>query len=420
MGLEEGVFGFNQALYNIAMISRELEIISKHENTVNYKIVKQGEQEVKRLLLGKGTTVSCRGVFHSTPMRQAVDESDIKKEFIRYALINPQVAISYQSEHLKFSLERTKSSLHSFERIYGTQATEIPEFVRGDFKISGFHYQMDKQFVYVNKIPTTLLMKFCRKLLFGFVLDLRVPEYFIDRNGEMMFQHLIAEALGSSDAKEAHDVKLEQRNNLSRPVLISSNARPLLIEKSIGSWVNLVKLVKQTIPKPKHSFEINLDSEQLNSLRVVGQVDRKFIACETNGLILVLDQHAVDERIKLEQYLHQFKTQIKPLQYGFRFNAYYQELIKQYSKKLLGIGITMKNAGFAVTRDYRTNDIRILVNLIQESLEYFDKVGLNLIPNPVVDHFKSKACRSAIMFGAKLSNNECEKLLGELLQCKVN
>ncbi|KAJ2489073.1 DNA mismatch repair protein [Coemansia sp. RSA 2050] len=38
------------------------------------------------------------------------------------------------------------------------------------------------------------------------------------------------------------------------------------------------------------------------SLRVVGQADQKFIICQTSGWLVGIDQHAADERIRLEEY----------------------------------------------------------------------------------------------------------------------
>ncbi|KAJ2864549.1 hypothetical protein GGH94_002825 [Coemansia aciculifera] len=38
------------------------------------------------------------------------------------------------------------------------------------------------------------------------------------------------------------------------------------------------------------------------SLRVVGQADKKFIICQTDGWLVAIDQHAADERIRLEEH----------------------------------------------------------------------------------------------------------------------
>ncbi|EJD53641.1 hypothetical protein AURDEDRAFT_53673 [Auricularia subglabra TFB-10046 SS5] len=53
-----------------------------------------------------------------------------------------------------------------------------------------------------------------------------------------------------------------------------------------------------------HSSEVSFTRDDLRAARVLGQVDRKFVACVLAGGALVLvDQHAADERIRVERFL---------------------------------------------------------------------------------------------------------------------
>ncbi|KAJ3324442.1 DNA mismatch repair protein [Boothiomyces sp. JEL0866] len=373
---ELDMIGTANALCDLVQVCKELEIVSKHENIVNYKLIKQGKYEIMRLLLGEGTTVTCKGLFYQTRMRRVIDETEHKRWFIRYALVNPHVEISYQSEYFKFDIAKSKSSLHSFENIFGIKAYDIPK-------------------------------------------NLSFLEQFI------------AAALGqSSDTKMARDVKMTQHEKAKKVQWSTCVTKPLMItcEPKLYSsrknyqdyeWINPVTQPKRDIPKQRHSTIVSLSTQQLHRMKLIGQVDKKFIACQSNGLVLVIDQHAADERIRLEKYQSEFNLECVPVYYEYKFNPYYIELNDRHSEKLRHIGVEIKESRFKVSRDYKTTNLNILVKIIQDSLEYYDRVGLDLIPNPVVDHFKSKACRSAVMFGTKLSHEECSKILESLVKCNV-
>ncbi|KAJ3261360.1 DNA mismatch repair protein [Boothiomyces macroporosus] len=215
--------------------------------------------------------------------------------------------------------------------------------------------------------------------------------------------------------------KPKRVQTVSTPVYKATSApKPLSLNRcgSNFEWVNPVELPKQPLPRCKEGTLVSLNVEQFKKIKVIGQVDKKFIACQADGLILVVDQHAAHERIKLEEYLHCFVSDISPVQFEYSFEPYYQEQAKKHCKKLLRIGIHLNCTGFTIRKDFRTTELNVLAQIIKDSLDYYETVGLDLVPNPVVDHFKSKACRSAIMFGMKLSKAECEWIIQSLLKCK--
>ncbi|KAJ1734969.1 DNA mismatch repair protein [Coemansia biformis] len=44
------------------------------------------------------------------------------------------------------------------------------------------------------------------------------------------------------------------------------------------------------------------DAVDVSSLQVIGQADRKYIMCQAGGVLVAIDQHAADERARLEGY----------------------------------------------------------------------------------------------------------------------
>jgi DNA mismatch repair protein MLH3 len=65
-------------------------------------------------------------------------------------------------------------------------------------------------------------------------------------------------------------------------------------------------------------------------------------------------------------------------------------------------------------------DLSLLLKQVLEWLESLDtSFYLYTIPIPILEHLKSKACRSAIMFGEELSLSQCKRLIRELSGCKI-
>ncbi|KAJ1937856.1 DNA mismatch repair protein [Linderina pennispora] len=67
---------------------------------------------------------------------------------------------------------------------------------------------------------------------------------------------------------------------------------------------------RRPIPKAK-SLVLDMDNDSLDvadpqavlqAAAVIGQADNKFIMCQSNGVLLAIDQHAADERIRLEHF----------------------------------------------------------------------------------------------------------------------
>ena len=48
-----------------------------------------------------------------------------------------------------------------------------------------------------------------------------------------------------------------------------------------------------------------MQRRHLQRAKIVGQLDRKFIIAQADGLLFIVDQHAADERVRLERLQHQ-------------------------------------------------------------------------------------------------------------------
>jgi DNA mismatch repair protein MLH3 len=59
------------------------------------------------------------------------------------------------------------------------------------------------------------------------------------------------------------------------------------------------------MPVSDYSLDLpyKLSKSDLKNAQVLGQVDKKYIVIKLNGTLVIIDQHAADERVKLEQMI---------------------------------------------------------------------------------------------------------------------
>jgi DNA mismatch repair protein MLH3 len=159
----------------------------------------------------------------------------------------------------------------------------------------------------------------------------------------------------------------------------------------------------------------------------VQQVDRKFILIVSTHephLLCVVDQHAADERVRLEElenmYLNMPAFPRTPVHVKMHLNETEQALVNNFQE-------TLARWGFEIDRNTSTLISVPMVDHRVAGVEDFFEYLLALavspalrIRPPVITRFlHSRACRSAIMFGDKLSIATCEKLLSDLRICRL-
>ncbi len=259
----------------------------------------------------------------------------------------------------------------------------------------------------------------------SFVLAFEIDRDLIDANicprkSEVHFQVLIAYQEFSVVA-----IKVKQAfgKKESRPKLDRSAYVPLQMKKKqvTSGWKQTVKPLEKLVWKNPvfrlHEKEIKqvdtcgeqfrFDKSVFAMLEVIGQVDAKFIACklkyEKDSLLVLVDQHAADERIKLELYLSQYYNETDDVLLPFRAPIDYLVLLREFGDHLKRSGINVEV--LTVSKVTFTGTIRFLkpfvsiteqlaLELLLKCLDYLKKHDevVSMLP-PVLDYFKSKACR---------------------------
>ncbi|KAF4949693.1 hypothetical protein FGADI_8756 [Fusarium gaditjirri] len=206
---------------------------------------------------------------------------------------------------------------------------------------------------------------------------------------------------------------------------------------------------------------------------VIEQVDRKFILVKLplehvasgtlvherqSSALVMLDQHAVDERCQLEDLMANYFTQdpltnqtspaIEPLDRPIIFEVSEEEwsLLEQYREHFASWGITYQTLISSQNKVKVTSlspsimercrlEPRLLIELLRTEVwrsvdssvplvrpptTTLDKPLIsrfNGCPRGILELLHSRACRSAIMFNDVLSVNQCEELISRLSRC---
>ncbi|OBZ90177.1 DNA mismatch repair protein MutL [Choanephora cucurbitarum] len=221
---------------------------------------------------------------------------------------------------------------------------------------------------------------------------------------------------------------------------------------------NIPETHKHLFQSPALIVPTKLSKEDLQYIRVLGQVDKKYIAVILkNNSILMIDQHAADERIKLEGLLQaDVSWQVSTLEPGISLQldslAEYQIITSERNLnclKMWGIYVTNAANNSMVSRsrffsdtgnsdgdifkifvtqipniilDRCISDHALLKEVICDHaywmMEQRDEAVLSTTcPKGILEILKSKACRSAIMFNDSLSLEQCQALVDKLSKC---
>ena len=204
---------------------------------------------------------------------------------------------------------------------------------------------------------------------------------------------------------------------------------------------------------------IKITKSTLAKLQVIRQVDRKFILVRADTsqstLLLCIDQHAADERVRLEKLekdvfghdgsLCEVEMHDHEPPLAFRVNAkeyetmqYHEELIKGWGFEFECMASRPEPAFINVSdstefleerrvvlhatpkiekRVSNVDDFREFIQFLSNAGETY--VHSHVRPPVITRLLHSRACRSAIMFGDRLSLTQCQELIEELKMCHL-
>lgn len=180
----------------------------------------------------------------------------------------------------------------------------------------------------------------------------------------------------------------------------------------------------------KHRLRnVTVSRSIFQNLRVIRQVDDKFILVADRETLYCLDQHAVDERIKLEKLEKKifgidgsernfaFFTPLDPIQVQLTWEQAsilmeHEKLIRSWGFQFILISTTMINLETLPLIDGRATRVGDFIEFLNDSGSITTRR-----PKGITRLLHSRACRSAIMFGDPLTLEDCQEMIQQLSTC---
>ena len=153
-----------------------------------------------------------------------------------------------------------------------------------------------------------------------------------------------------------------------------------------------------------------------------------------DNLLILWDQHAVHERIRLEKLIKEnysteggvTKTAISQIN---TLDSQHGSLLSHHTDVALRWGLRLKidnSAGVVLVTEspkcfLQSNDIgRQCENLAQELVQrLLQREPTSGIPNTILSFLATRACHGAVRFGDALSHEDCQQLLEDLADCRA-
>ncbi|XP_076650678.1 mismatch repair endonuclease PMS2 [Halictus rubicundus] len=213
--------------------------------------------------------------------------------------------------------------------------------------------------------------------------------------------------------------KLEESKNASAKYA-STNARIVYKAQMESNQSNAEDELKRELTK-----------ESFHKMEIIGQFNLGFIIARLNGDLFIIDQHATDEKYRFEKLNNetQLKTQKLIAPKSLSLSSLNETILVEHLKTFEDNGFSFKInseaefghrvdlTGIPVSGNWQfgQDDIEELIFLIREGgIE--DKENRIYRPTRVRQMLASRACRSAVMIGTALNNNEMQKLITQMAQ----
>jgi len=199
--------------------------------------------------------------------------------------------------------------------------------------------------------------------------------------------------------------------------------------KKRGFWVR----TDPNVQNESQQVGLSLSRKFLQEAKVVSQVGSKFIFAQCGSQIICVDQHAADERIRLERFEASIlgnrkgsvlTSQLLETPELLELNVEQALHLEDLQPKLESWCFSLKRLNekqFMMTAVPNVFGHKLTANDLIEMIEFAKECPSLLslsIPPPIRRTIITRACRGAIMFGDELNHSQCVKLIKDLAKCK--
>ncbi len=444
---------------------------------------------ISKINFEKGTSIAVRNLFYNTPGRRNFLKSNttefkhIYETFIKLAISNPHISfIFFNSEEKILDLRPSdllirltdifpalsESNLISVEggnsliKLFGfiskpgfTKKSKQEQYfylnnrfflnknlnfavfsayehlvAKGDYPSFFLFIEIDPRKVDVNVHPSKMEVKFEDEgAVFGLIRHtlkdtLRKAEIHFD----IGFENTIS--LPGEPEKFFHKSEsTKDENSILKSGLNKENTQKFSnkgFQFDFDRKQKTANIIPLSEEKPQAKIFEHSSKTESESFEV-WQFQNKYIICNTETGLMIIDQHAAHERILYEKALsvlesHSSFSQQLLIPLNIKLSNLDFNIVINLKKELHDLGFNFREAGndyielFGVPSDVKIGDEnKILVELIEQFKEYEIKLKLEKRDNLA----KSFACRSAIKSGDKLTNKEMLNLIDNLFNTNM-
>lgn len=213
--------------------------------------------------------------------------------------------------------------------------------------------------------------------------------------------------------------------NAIKPVIISKEPTQnitLKQEDSIFTKLDKQDYIKNEFNNQSSIFD-NLKSDK--SYKYVGTLFNTYNIIEFENNAYIIDQHAAHERLLYQSYTENYNTGMPAIQdllvpYIFKVNYNEKQFINDNISEFKKLGFDIEEFGM---QDYKLNSVPLILQdinvktFIDDVLNNLDFVSKDALQ--IKNFLATKACKAAVKGGQKLTDNEINKLMDEIISTKT-
>ncbi len=454
-------FGFRgEALSSINAVSKLKIQSSDNEDGIGYILE---NNSIKEIPFSRGTTIIVRDLFYNIPVRKKflrslfTEFSKIYNTFLEFVLLNPDIKFQFISEKKNEIFPRT-TSVGRYIQVFGkdiVSKTITLNIENKIFKLSGIlckptnYFYFPNNFLYINKRPVFSpqinkqitdaykdYLMIQQKPFFVLFFDLDSKSLDINVHpkkrtiriqNEFVFINQLKEELNKIFSnQEIPELKstttissfLENSETVNnQQSYYFENNSPTQLQDKIEDF-----RYKQIIPVLPQK-ELMLNNQKIKS--ILGQIINTFIVCEIEEGMMLIDQHAAEERINLEKNREYFSDYVKVQNLIAPTELINLDL--ETKEFILNNQPLFKNLGFIIQEDNEKIYLITIPEFLERyfTIDFFYEIIKDIEENPKekLDKIKDKilklkSCKESIKANDPLSISQMINLIKQLEECK--
>lgn len=474
-----------EALASIAAVSK-FELITKQKNDVSGTIIKVEKEniEIENIGCEKGTIINIKDLFFNVPARKKFLKT-IENEtraiidiITRYALAYPSVSFSLVCDNRDvINTAITNNWINTIQAIYGTStAKEMIEIKYADemISINGFIAKPSisrndklRQTIFLNgryiksKEISSAIKEGYNSTIFlekepVYVLNIEIDESKIDVNvhprkeivkinendqvckkiTNAIFESLKDDDLfldsdmktGNAKSRQIYSSEQDTQSTLSfSEDIIDKSDNEIIKTGSVYENKIAEEKAKEIVTQLKETIKSEkINTSHLGNFRIIGQLNKTYILAENENGMMIIDQHAAEERVNYEKLMNELKDGAVTSQ------GLLSPIILELSPEEMQIVISNKDSinkcGYEID-EYGSGSIiirsvpfvferpsKVLIEELIEELKDGKDKKLGIEIEEIITRF---SCRMSIKAGEEMTFSSMTKLMTNLDRCEL-